>query len=276
MRQPILCMETSTICCDGCAVVSCEELAMKASKKPDKLAKWIRRHVTLRRLWYVYFLSLVVFVVLSILSRNLDAYIFQIGTVFSIFIVYLVMIQSNFELRETTEKQVKAFVENLQTVCAELKRVSSGIDSLTNVMKDVQRAMLESTLVTKAVQERIESERQKRKVMMKPQLNISVTEHGFQFLVFDTKGYDLYVTNSGLGNAMSTFFSINAWRRGPFDIIANGPPITIDMGPLKDFKDVSFVDVQIQLSDIDGNFYRGHVRMSLPQPQPVLVHLIEL
>lgn len=196
---------------------------MKTLRKSDKLVQWTRRHITLKRVWYSYFLSLVIFVILSVLYRNLDAYIFQIGTVFSIFIVYLVMIQSNFELRETTEKQVKAFVENLQTVCAELKKVSSGVNNLANVMKDVQRTMLESALVSKTAQERAESEKKKRKATIEPQLHIGVGAHGSQFWFYDSRGYDLFVTNSGVGNAVNTFFTVSGWRYGPFDIIANRP-----------------------------------------------------
>jgi hypothetical protein len=269
-------MEICTIYCDGCAEVSCEESKMKTLKKFDKVIKWVRFHVTLKRVWYGYFLSLIIVVVVSILYRNLDPYIFQIGTVFSIIVVYLVMIQSNSELRETTEKQVKAFVESLQTVCAELKELSSRVDNLADVMKGVQKTILESTLVSNAIQERVENERKKRKAMIKPQLEIGAEVHGLQVLIFDNRGYHLTVSNSGIGDALNTFLVVKGVRYGPFDIVANKPSMTIDIGPLKKFKEISFISIYIQLRDIDGNFYAGFIRVSLPQPQSIPVPLSEV
>lgn len=246
---------------------------MKSQSKFEKLIQLVRSQINLRRAWYFYFLSLFVFIIVSICYRDLIW--FELGiTLFSIFIVYLVMITSNIELRETTEKQVKAFVDNLQTVCTELKNVSSGINTLTKVMKEVQRTILESTLVSKRAVAIAETERRKRKESIKPKLSISVEIKGIQLWIFDNRHYHLFVWNSG-SDAIGTVVRIGN-KISEAHNIGTRKQIDIDIGHIKGFKGISVSDVLIEVRDVDRNPYQGNVQVSLPQPQWIPVPLTEM
>lgn len=245
---------------------------MKSKSRFDKLIQWIRSQISLRRAWYFYFLSLFIFIIISICYR--DSYWFQLGvTLFSIAIVYLVMVTSNIELRETTEKQVKALTNNLQSVCTELKNVSNGISTLTNVMKEVQRTILESTLVSKTAVAIAEAEKRKRKESIKPQLSIMVETRGFQFWIFDNRHYHLLVWNSG-SDAIGTVFRVGNLEYGAYDIGVR-THIDIDIGHVNNFRGISTLNVLIGVRDVDRNLYQGNVQVALPQPQWVSVPLIE-
>ena len=245
---------------------------MKSQSEFEKLIRWIRSQITLRRAWYVYFLSLSIFIIISNYYR--DSYWFQLGiTLFSIAIVYLVMVTSNIELRETTERQVKAFVDNLQTVCVELKNVSNGISNLTNVMKEVQRTILESTLVSKTALAIAEAEKRKRKESIKPQLSVKVEARGFQFWIFDNRHYHLVIRNSG-SDAIGTTVRIRNLEYGAYDIRTR-TQIDLDIGHVNDFKGTSTMGIHIEVRDVDRNLYQADFQVSLPQHQWISVPLIE-
>jgi len=252
------------------------KLTVSISSKVDKLIQWIRSQITIRRAWYAWFIVFVLYIVYSIFYHEL--YWVQLGaTLLSMFLVYLVMVTSNIELRETTERQVKAFVDNLQTVCIELKNVSNGISNLTNVMKEVQRTMLESKLVSERAIAKAEEEKRKKKESIKPQLSIEKIEpRGFGgiFGFLDMRHYFLTIWNSG-SDAMGTIVQIDnrvfpeAYNIGTFK------RIEINIGHINDFKGISTLNVFIETRDVDKNLYRGNVQVSLPQPQRISVPLIE-
>jgi len=247
---------------------------LNSQSKFEKVIKWIRNQITLRRGWYFYFLSFSIFITISIYWR--DLYWFQLGiTPFSIAIVYLVMITSNKELRETTEKQVKAFVGNLQTVCTELKDVSSGISTLTSVMKGVREAILASTLASQTAIAKAEAEKRKRKESIKPLLSTMVVLSGFNWWIFDYRHYHLLLYNSG-SDAVGTVVIIRNSPHGPYNIVI-GPPIDIDLGHINDFGGMVTLDnILIRVRDVDGNPYQCYVQVSLTQPQQISVPLEEM
>jgi len=242
----------------------------------------MRSQITLRRAWFFYFLGLVIFIVVSILYK--DTYWFQFGiTLFSIIIVYLVMVTSNVELRETTEKQVKAFVENLQRVCAELTDVSDGINILTSAMKEVQRTILESSLISQKATARAEEEKRKRKESIKPQLSIKIEQRGFQlWVLLDTRRYFLSLWNSG-SDAIGAVVSFGNFVSEALNI-GTRKMAEIDIGHVNDFASLSPLDVlaggkriiTVQVRDLDRNLYSGSVQVSLPQPQWVSIPLEEV
>ena len=245
---------------------------MNSQSKFEKAIQAIRSQITLGRAWYSYFLSLFIFIMVSIYWR--DSYWFQLGvTLFSIAIVYLVMIASNKEVRETTEKQVKAFVDNLQTVCTELKDVSSGISTLANVMKEVREAILTSTLASQTAIAKAEAEKTKRKESIKPLLSTSVVPSGFQWWFIDNRHYHLLLYNSG-SDAIGTIVIIGTLQHGPYNI-AVGPPTDIDIGHINDFRGMVTLNILIRLRDVDRNPYHGNLQASLPQPHRISVPLTE-
>ena len=245
---------------------------MNKQSKFEKLIHWIRNQITLRRAWGFYFLSLFVFIIVSICYRN--SYWFQLGfTLFSILIVYLVMVTSNIELRETTEKQVKAFVDNIQTVSTELKNVFNGISTLTNVMKQVERAISESTLVSETAIAKAEAERKKRKESIKPQLRVKVEPTGTQLWIFGRRYYQLTVWNVGY-NAIGTILTIGERVYRVHDI-ESYKQIPIDIGHINDFKEVSKLNVLIEVGDVDKNLYQANIQVSLSQTQWISVPLTE-
>jgi Ca2+/Na+ antiporter len=232
---------------------------------------WIQSRITLRRQGYLYVIFLAVFIIASIYFR--EQFLFQVGvTLFSIAVVYLVMKESNIELRETTEKQIKAFVENIQAVCSELKNVSSRVDTLSDVMKDVQRAILKSTLVSEDAIAKEEAERRKRKESIKPQLSVKVELRGFHFIV-DLRRYHLIIWNSG-SDAIGTIVQIRNLEYGVFNI-GTREKIDIDIGHMNEFKGISRLNVQIKVRDVDMNLYQGNVQVSLPQARLISVPLTE-
>jgi hypothetical protein len=184
------------------------------------------------------------------------------------------MITSNIELRETTEKQVKAFVDNLQTMCAELKSVSEGIITLTNVMKEVQRTILESTLASKTAIAAAETEKRKRKESIKPQLSTMVVLSGFQWWIFDNRRYHLLLYNSG-SDAIGTMVIIGNLQYGAYDI-GIGTHRDIDIGHINDFRGIATLSILIKVRDVDRNLYQGNIQVSLPQPQCISVPLTEM
>lgn len=246
---------------------------MRVRIKLKNLMHWLGSQITLRRKWYLYILLLFAFLICSYYYR--DLYFLQVGvTLFSMAIVYLVMETSNIELRETTEKQINAFVSNLQTVCSELKNVSNGIIALTSVMKEVQKTIMESTLASKEALAREDAEKGKRKELIKPQLSTRVDVKGFQFWIFDNRNYHLVVRNSG-NDAIGTIIRIRNLEFGAFNIGIR-MSIDIDIGRISSFGGISSLNVQIDVRDIDRNLYRGDVQVSLPQPQWVFVPLAEM
>lgn len=246
---------------------------MQIRSEFERLIHWVRSQITLRRKWYLYVFCLFIFIVGTFYHR--DTYLFQVGvTLFSIAIVYLVMEASNIELKATTERQIKAFVENLQMVCSELKNVSNRIDTLTVVMKDVQTTILESTLASKTAIAKAEAERRKRKESIKPQLSIKVVIKGIQLWIFDNRRYHLFVWNSG-SDAIGTVVRIGN-KISEAHNIGTRKQIDIDIGHIKDFKGISVSDVLIEVRDVDRNPYQGNVQVSLPQPQWIAVPLTEM
>lgn len=245
---------------------------MKIQSKFEELIQRIRSQITLKRGWYFYFLSLFIFIMVSIFYR--DSYWFELGiTLFSIAIVYLVMVTSNIEVRETTQKQVKAFVDGLQTVYTELKNVSNSISTLTNGMIEVQRAILESTLASKTAIAKAEEERRKRKESIKPQLMAKVEIRGLHFWFIDNRHYHLLMWNSG-SDAKGTIVQVRNLEYGAFNI-GTHEQIDIDIGHINEFKGTSKSSVLIEVRDVDRNLYQGNIQVSLPQPQWTSVPLIE-
>lgn len=238
-----------------------------------RFALWVRNKITLERAWYLFTISLILFVILSVVYP--DTFRLTLGiSVLTIVMMYLIMMSSSIELQRATQTQVKAFVDNLQTVCTELKNVSSGISTLTKVMKEVQRTILESTLASKTAIAKAEAERKKRKESIKPQLSIRVVIKGRKLWIFDSRHYHLIVRNYG-SDAIQTIFGVGKWEYGPHDIKIN-IPIDIDIGHINDFRGSSTLRVLIKVRDVDRNLYQGNVNVSLPQLQWGSVPLTEL
>ena len=217
---------------------------------------------------------LLVFVVVSCYYR--DSYWFELGvTLFSIALVYLVMVTSNIELKETTEKQVKAFVENLQKVNTQLENVSNGISTLTSVMKDVQEAIEKSTLTSELALAKREEEKRKRKESIKPQLLLKIEVKGFPgiFGFLDMRHYFLTIWNSG-SDAIGTIVQIGNKISQAYDIRTRTQQ-DIDFGHISEFRGVSAVNVQIEVRDVDRNLYSGNIQTPIPQPQWISVPLTE-
>lgn len=223
------------------------------------LRKRIQTNVTLKRQGHAYVFFLIVFIIASVCFR--EEFLFHVGvTLFSIAIVYLVMKQSNIELKETTEKQINAFVTNLQMVCTELRNVSDKIVTLSVIMKDVQEILGETWSVSKEATAKREIEKRERKETIKPQLFIRLELRGFNFII-DLRHYHLIVSNSG-SDALGTVVRIGDWQWGGYNIEPYRPR-DIDIGYINSYRGVSLLDISIETRDIDRNHYQGYIRVSL-------------
>ena len=252
--------------------IQSKSMSLKYRIQSTSLRQWVQSHITLSRQWSLYVLFLAIFIIVSICFR--EQFLFQVGvTLFSIAIVYLVMKQSNIELKETTGKQIKAFVDNLQVVCSELKNVSSRIDTLSNVMKDVQKTILKSTLVSETAMAKEEAKKRRRKESIKPQLRVKVEPTGKQLWIFGRRYYQLTVWNIGY-NAIGTILTIGNQVYRAHDN-ESYKQIPIDIGHVNDFKGVSKLNILIEVGDVDKNLYRANIQVSLPQPQWISVPLTE-
>lgn len=236
-------------------------ISLKYWVQSINLRQWIKTNVTLKRQWYLYVLFLAIFIVAAICFR--EEFLFQVGvTLFSIAIVYLVMKQSNIELKETTENQINAFVINLQMVCSELRTVGGTIEALSVIMKGVQEIIRESSLVSKEAIVKVEREKRERKESIKPQLSIRLELKGFNFII-DLRGYHLIVTNSG-SDAIGTVAKIGDWQSDSYDI-RTYKSIDIDIGHIKRVRGIFLLNITIETRDVERNRYEGCVRASLSQ-----------
>lgn len=223
--------------------------------------QWVQSHITLSRQWFLYILFLAIFIIVSTCFR--EQFLFQVGvTLFSIAIVYLVMKQSNIELKETTEKQIKAFVGNLQIVCSELRNVGNRINALSVVMKDVQEILGETSLASKEAIAKREREKRERKESIKPQLSVRLELRGFNFII-DLRHYHLIVSNSG-SDALGTIIRIRNWYWSGYNI-GTYVPIDVDIGIISNYRGASLIDVSIETRDVDRNRYEGHIQVPLSQ-----------
>lgn len=248
---------------------------MKVQSKFDRLIKWLRHQATLRRAGYLYVLLLLIFVITAYYFRDLY-WIDIIINLFAIAIVYLVMLSGNIELRQTTEKQVKALVDNIQTVCIELKNVRNGINNLSNIMKEVQKTILESTLASQTAIAKAEEERRKRKESIKPKFSVKIEGRGFPgiFGFLDMRHYYLTLWNSG-SEAKETIIQVGNKTYGAYDI-GTMKQQDIDIGHINEFKGMLALGIGlIEVRDVDRNLYRGQFIVALPQPQWIEVSLTE-
>ena len=229
--------------------------------------------MTLERAWYLWIISLIFFVIISIVYP--DTFRLTLGTyLLMIVMMYLIMVSGNIELQRATQTQVKAFVEQLQTLGNELKSVSQGIRTLVEVMKDVKTTILESTLASKTAIAKAETERRKRKESIKPQLSVKVKVRGFQlWILFDNRHYYLSVGNSG-SDAIGTVVWIGSFVSKAYNI-GTRKHIDIDIGHINDFKRISILNVSLEVRDVDRNPYQAQFQVSLLQPQWASIPLIE-
>jgi len=225
------------------------------------LRLWIKTKLTLKNQWHLYVSFLAIFITAAVCFR--EEFLFQVGvTLFSIAIVYLVMKQSNIELKETTEKQINAFVTNLQMVCSELRNVCERVDALSVIMKDVQKTLEKSSAVSKEAIAKAELEKRGRKESIKPQLSIRLELKGFNFII-DLRHYHLVVNNLG-SDAVRTIVKMWDWQSECYDITTR-KHVDIDIGPINSYRNITLLDVSIETRDIDRNPYNGYVRIQLSQ-----------
>lgn len=184
------------------------------------------------------------------------------------------MVTSNIELKETTEKQVKAFVENLRIVSTELKNVFNGISTLTNVMKEVERAILESTSAAKRAIAKEEEEKRKRKESIKPRLRIEIKSSGFHWWLIDFRHYHIGLWNYE-SDARRTTLKIGNFRYGPYDVRINIPE-DVDIGHVDNYRGISTLGISIETRDVDENLYRANIGVRLPQLQLIPIQLVEV
>lgn len=233
-----------------------------------KFALWVKNKMTLERAWYLFVISLILFVIFSIIYP--DTFRLTLGiSVLTIAMMYLIMVSSNIELQTATQTQVKVFVEQLQTLGNELKNVSQGIRTLTQVMIDVKTTLLESTLVSKTAIAKAEIERRKRKESIKPQLSVMVEIRGIFW-----RHYHVLLSNSG-SDAIGTIIRIGNQSYGTYNI-GVGEHIDIDIGHINNFQGIPSLSVFLETRDVDRNPYQGQFQVSLPQPQWASIPLVEI
>jgi hypothetical protein len=235
-------------------------------------ALWIKHRITLARIWLLYAIALIVFVILSLVYP--DTFRLTLGiSILTIVMMYLIMVSSNIELRKATETQIKTLVSQLQTLESELKNVSEGIKALTNVMLDVRTTLLESTMVSKTAIARAEEEKRRRKESIKPRLSVMVEQTGRDWLVTDTRHYHVILWNSGC-DAIGTIILIRGLEYGPYDIATRGHA-DIDIGHINTFIGITSLSVSLLVRDVDRNPYQSDFQVSLPQSNWSLILLNE-
>jgi len=251
-----------------------EGSSVKDQSKFEKLIQWIRSQITLRRAWYLYTISLILFVILSIVYP--DTFRLTLGiSVLTILMMYLIMVSGNIELQRATQTQVKAFVEQLQAVGTELKNVGSELSGLINVMRAVQRSVAESLSVSKTALELEEAERKRHRELIKPRLHLKVKVRGVNILwgLIDTRNYRLIVTNTG-GDGIDTWVYVNEKRYGPYEIKANRQ-IDVGFGHVNDYEALQAVGVRIDIRDVDRNPYSLTTQIGLNQTEWIAIPLSE-
>lgn len=247
---------------------------MKNQNRFEKLIHWIRSRITLRRAWYLFGISLVLFVIFC--SLYPDQFRVTLGiSVLTITMMYLIMVTSSIELQRLTQTQVKAFVEELQAVGTELKDVGLELSGFINVMREIQRVVVESLSVSKTALELGEAERKRRKELIKPQLHLRVEMRGVNILwgLIDNRNYHLIVANTG-GDGIDAWVYVNQKRYGPYEIKANDR-IDVGFGPVNNYKGLQAVDVRISIRDVGRNPYSLKTQIGFNQTEWVFIPLTE-
>lgn len=224
---------------------------------------WVRRNVTLQRAWIIYFIWLVIFILVAIEEQN-NFILLQLGSIlFTIVIMYLIMITGNIELQKSTREQADAFVKELGRVDSELKDVVSSLLSLTNVMSEIQRITTQQADLQKAIYEGQEAEKRKRVQRLKPRIFCRIEPIGLNFII-DFRHYHVFIDNAG-GNAQEVWISVSSKIRksfGPNNILPN-TPIDLDIGPFNEFSGLESVPIELSCKDIERRLYSGRGSLML-------------
>ena len=225
----------------------------KLNKTSSRLIAWF----TLRRAWLIYAIALVAYVASVLLSHN--ALLISLGTtVMTIFVLFLIMMQSNKEVRLGLEKEAKTFEESLKLVTSELKKVSEATLKSAGSISRVEAGI--SSMAGKTTElVSIEQERENERIgLLKPRIFASLFINSWGWFGI-YKHYYISISNIG-GDARDLilyFPRAGIKMQSSFQSLKRGPPWNIDYGDVAVFKIANPLNVEISLYDMEGRNYYG-------------------
>ncbi len=227
----------------------------KLNKTSSRLISWF----TLKRAWLIYAIALVAYVASVLLSHN--ALLISLGTTtMTIFVLFLIMMQSNKEVRLGLEKEAKTFEENLKLVTSELKKVSEAtlksVEALSRVEQGVLKVADETDQLKKA-EEGVESE---RVLLLKPKILLSLFSGDYYSF---WKHYYLSVSNLG-GDARDLQLSYVLGKNTQIfkaQLLQRNRQSKFDCGDISVFRSGSVVHIELSTNDSEGRTYLGIVNI---------------
>jgi hypothetical protein len=227
----------------------------KLNKTSSRLISWF----TLKRAWLIYAIALVAYVASVLLSHN--ALLISLGTTtMTIFVLFLIMMQSNKEVRLGLEKEAKTFEENLKLVTSELKKVSEAtlksVEALSRVEQGVLKVADETDQLKKA-EEGVESE---RVLLLKPKILLSLFSGDYYSF---WKHYYLSVSNLG-GDARDLQLSYVLGKNTQIfkdQLLQRKRQSKFDCGDISVFRSGSVVHIELSTNDSEGRTYLGIVNI---------------
>lgn len=227
----------------------------------------IKKWMTLKRGWILYLIALAAFIISNIFIHS--SLFTSLGiNVMTILSLFLIMITSNQELRKSTEKEAKAFVDSLKEVTSELKKVSEATVRSTEAISRVESGI---TSVASKTTELVDIEQTKgneRINLLKPRIFVSVfIDNWGWFAIF--KHYYISVSNIG-GDAknVTLYFPRSGQNmQSLVNTLTRGVPWNIDYGDIAIFKITNPLNIQITLYDMDGRNYYGDGMVNIGKGQ---------
>jgi predicted DNA-binding ribbon-helix-helix protein len=228
--------------------------------------------MSLRRAWYLYFLALGGFLASAYSFPSPNG--LQLGAlVFSIFVLYLIMVTSNRELQRSAKLQSDALVAELQRVGSELRNVTSHLREVVSVMEGVRQLMAEQSRLQGSLIEQERVERDRHVSRLRPIISLSVGVTGGTLLFFDWRHHSLTALNSG-GDCQDLVLTSQTGRTfGPWRL-GRGRTETGDLGPFNQMPAGSNFSVQVSCRDTELRGYAGAAVLIEGQASWVAVQMV--
>ena len=237
----------------------------------DKLLNSVIRWMTLKRGWYLYLIALAAFIISNTFVDN--SLFTSLGiNVMTILALFLIMITSNQELRKSTEKEAKAFIESITDVTSELLKVSEASKKTAEVLSRVEQHIASMSTNTKDmfVYEKKKDEEEIER--LRPRLVVTLkTDKWGIFWVH----YFLIVVNNGeeAKDLQVSYLMNKTWFNATYPKLLRGKQVTVDCGDITIFRGVSTLQVYISTYDEKSMHYEAFLNVDTKKADSIPVPL---
>jgi uncharacterized protein (UPF0335 family) len=227
---------------------------MTESKDINQSPANFKQRVTLKHAWIIYFIGLPIYGVSAYIVRN-NLYTSLGTTTMTILVLYLIMMQSNKEMRAALGQEAKTFAENLESVTNELRKVSEALSDV----KERIGTMGQDTKNLVAIEKTRDEERVQR---LRPRL--VVTFKSDHFALFFLHYYLIVVNNGSVAKDVQISYLMGkVWKNNTYPTIPRNGQAVIDCGDVTLFTSISLLQVWASVYDEEGNHYVGTINVDV-------------